>query len=94
MLANAIPHLCWMAGADGQIFWFNQRWYDYTGTTLEQMEGWGWKSVHEPSVLSEVLDCWGVSVSTGVPFEMIFPLRGADGVFRPFLTRGDARDRQ
>ena len=40
-LANAIPQLCWMANADGWIFWYNQRWYEYTGTTPEQMEGWG-----------------------------------------------------
>jgi PAS domain S-box-containing protein len=38
-LANAIPQLCWMANADGWIFWYNQRWYQYTGTTPEQMKG-------------------------------------------------------
>ena len=26
-LANAIPQLCWMANADGWIFWYNERWY-------------------------------------------------------------------
>ncbi len=38
-LANTIPQLCWTANADGWIFWYNQRWYEYTGTTPEQMEG-------------------------------------------------------
>src|SRR5438270_10404243 len=33
-LANSIPQLAWMTHADGSIFWYNQRWYDYTGTTL------------------------------------------------------------
>jgi PAS domain-containing protein len=50
-LANSIPQLAWMARADGFILWYNQRWYDYTGTTPEQMEGWGWQSVHDPTVL-------------------------------------------
>jgi PAS domain S-box-containing protein len=86
-LANAIPQLCWMAGADGSISWYNQRWYEYTGTTPEQMEGWGWQSVHDPNVLPRVLERWKASVATGAPFDMVFPLRGADGVFRPFLTR-------
>ena len=86
-LANAIPQLCWMANADGWIFWYNQRWYEYTGTTPEEMEGWGWQSVHDPSVLPEVLARWKASIATGEPFDMVFPLRGADGVFRPFLTR-------
>jgi PAS domain S-box-containing protein len=87
VLANAIPQLCWMANADGWIFWYNQRWYEYTGTTPEQMEGWGWQSVHDPEVLPKVLERWKASIATGEPFDMAFPLRGADGVFRPFLTR-------
>jgi PAS domain S-box-containing protein len=86
-LANAIPQLCWMANADGWIFWYNQRWYEYTGTTPEQMEGWGWQSVQDPAMLTAVLARWKSSIATGEPFDMIFPLRGADGVFRPFLTR-------
>ncbi len=86
-LANAIPTLCWMADENGWIFWYNHRWYEYTGTTPEQMKGWGWQSVHDPSWLPDVLERWGDSLRTGQLFEMVFPLRGADGVFRPFLTR-------
>ncbi len=87
-LANAIPQLCWMANADGWIFWYNERWYRYTGTEPKQMEGWGWQSVHDPGTLPEVLERWKASIATGEPFDMVFPLRGADGIFRPFLTRG------
>jgi len=86
-LANAIPQLCWMANPDGWIFWYNQRWYEYTGTTPAQMEGWGWKSVHDPEILPNVLDRWQGCIVSGEPFEMVFPLRSADGEFRPFLTR-------
>jgi PAS domain S-box-containing protein len=86
-LANAIPQLCWMANADGWIFWYNERWYEYTGTTPEQMAGWGWQSVHDPEALPGVLEHWKVSLANGEPLDMVFPLRGADGVFRPFLTR-------
>ena len=86
-LANTIPQLCWMANADGWIFWYNERWYEYTGTTPKDMEGWGWQSVHDPDVLPTVLERWRTSVSSGQPFDMVFPLRGGDGIFRPFLTR-------
>jgi PAS domain S-box-containing protein len=85
--ANAIPQLCWTAKADGWIDWYNERWYQYTGTTPEQMEGWGWQTVHDPEALPEVMVRWQSSIATGQPFDMVFPLRGADGVFRPFLTR-------
>ena len=85
-MANAIPQLAWTARSDGYIYWYNQRWYDYTGTTPEDMEGWGWQSVHDPKVLPEVLEQWKASIATGRPFDMVFPLRGADGQFRQFLT--------
>jgi PAS domain S-box-containing protein len=86
-MADAIPQLGWMANPDGWIYWYNRRWYEYTGTTPEQMEGWGWQSVHDPQTLPNVLQRWKASIATGEPFDMVFPLRGADGAFRPFLTR-------
>jgi PAS domain S-box-containing protein len=86
-VAHGIPQLAWMAEADGSIFWYNQRWYDYTGTTLEQMQGWGWQSVHRPEMLPTVLKGWKNAIATGQPFEMEFPLRAANGEFRTLLTR-------
>jgi PAS domain S-box-containing protein len=86
-MANGIPQLAHMAGADGATFWYNQRWYEYTGTTPEQMEGWGWQSVIDPAMLPKVMKRWQASIATGEPFDMEFPLRGADGTFRTFLNR-------
>lgn len=88
LLADLMPTMCWMADAEGWIFWYNRRWYEYTGTTFEQMRGWGWQHVHDPAILPKVLKQWQSSIETGQPFEMTFPLRGADGRFRIFLTRG------
>lgn len=85
-LANSIPQLCWMANPDGGIFWYNDRWYEYTGTTPAEMEGWGWQSVHDPEILPAVMQRWNEGIAAGEPLEMVFPLRGRDGVFRPFLT--------
>ncbi len=93
-LANSIPQLAWMAQADGAIVWFNKRWYEYTGTTPEQVVGWGWQSTQDPDVLPQMLQRWQESIRTGNRFEMEFPIRGADGQYRWFLTRVNAvRDR-
>ena len=86
-LADSIPQLAWMAGPDGHIGWYNQRWYQYTGTTPDQMTGWGWQSVHDPAILPAVTERWKASLASLEPFDMVFPIRGADGRFRPFLTR-------
>jgi len=88
-LAENLPNLCWIAEPDGSIYWYNRRWYEYTGTTAEEMHGWGWQSVHDPAVLPSVLQAWTGAIARGERFEMTFPLRGADGLFRPFLTRVD-----
>ena len=87
LLADHIPPLCWIARADGYIHWYNRRWHDYCGTLPADMEGWGWQSVHDPHELPAVLARWQAAINEGEPFEMTFPLRGRDGVFRPFLTR-------
>jgi hypothetical protein len=86
-LAESIPQLAWTAKADGWVFWYNRRWYEYTGTTPQQMEGWGWQAVHDPAVLPEVMARWQHCIATGDPFEMEFPIKGADRRFRWFLTR-------
>ncbi len=87
LMADTIPQLAWMARPDGHVFWYNRRWHEYTGTSPEEMEGWGWQSVSDPDVLPAVLERWKSSITSGEPFDMVFPLKGVDGQFRPFLTR-------
>lgn len=71
-LANSMPTLAWMAKPDGWILWYNERWYEYTGTVPADMEGWGWQRVHDPRTLPDVLDLWSASIKSGEPFEMTF----------------------
>ena len=82
-----LPGLAWSALPDGHFDYFNRRWAEYTGRPPEAMEGWGWQAVHDPAVLPLVLERWTHSLATGDAFEMEFPLRGGDGVFRWFLGR-------
>ncbi|MBW3570912.1 MAG: PAS domain S-box protein [Gemmatimonadetes bacterium] len=86
-MAESIPQLAWMADASGSIFWYNQRWYDYTGTTLETMRGWGWQAVHDPEQVERVTERFRRAVQAEEPWEDTFPLRGRDGTFRRFLSR-------
>ena len=54
-LADAIPQLAWIAEQDGTMVWYNQRWYDYTGTTPDQMRGDGWQRVYAPDCVPAML---------------------------------------
>ena len=84
-LADNISSLCWLAYADGTIFWYNQRWYEFTGTDAEG--DFGWESAHDPKILPEVRSRWRAALRSGERFEMVLPLRRHDGVFREFLCR-------
>ena len=86
-LANTIPQLAWMATADGNLFWYNDRWYEYTGSTFESMQGWGWQKVHDEKELPRIIESWKKSLASGEPFEETFPLRRHDGEFRWHLSR-------
>lgn len=86
-LANTVAQLSWMAEADGHIFWYNDRWYEYTGTDLEEMQGWGWQKVHHPDHLDRVLEQVKAAWPAGQPYELTFPLRSKEGEYRWFLTR-------
>ncbi len=86
-LADNISQFAWMGDADGWVFWYNQRWYEYTGTTLEQVQGWGWQAVlhpeHVDSVVEKVQSCF----EAGEFWEDLVLLRSSSGEYRWFLTR-------
>ena len=88
-LADNIPQLAWIAdaGTEGQVHWFNQNWFEYTGTTLEQMRGSGWHAVHHPEHSARVIQKFAHHVKEGMDWEDTFPLRGKDGEYRWFLSR-------
>ena len=88
-LADNIPQLSWIADANsyGQVNWFNRNWFEYTGTTLEEMKGSGWKAVHHPDHVDAVAEKFARHVQQGLDWEDTFPLRGKDGQYRWFLSR-------
>jgi PAS domain S-box-containing protein len=86
-LAENLPQMAWMTRPDGWIIWYNRRWFEYTGTTLEEMQGWGWRSVHHPDHVERVTTIFRQAIAAGTTWEDTFPLRGKDGRYRWFLSR-------
>jgi PAS domain S-box-containing protein len=86
-LANSIAQLAWMADGSGYVFWYNDRWFDYTGSNIQEMQGWGWRSVHHPDHVDRVVRKISKCFETGEVWEDTFPLRGRDGSYRWFLSR-------
>jgi PAS domain S-box-containing protein len=85
-LADNIPQLAWMADRDGRIYWYNQRWYDYTGMTDADLREDGWKQVHDPELIEGVAERYVAAITSGENWQDTFPLRRHDGEYRWFLS--------
>ncbi|HYG76443.1 MAG TPA: PAS domain-containing protein [Planctomycetota bacterium] len=86
-LADNISQLAWMADRDGALFWYNKRWYEFTGSTPEQMHASGWQTLLHAEHLGRVLSHWQTARNSGEPWEDTFPLRSSTGEYRWFLSR-------
>jgi diguanylate cyclase (GGDEF)-like protein/PAS domain S-box-containing protein len=86
-LANNISQLAWMADEKGSLFWYNDRWFDYTGTNPEEMADRGPEKVLHPDDLQRVMDKVTKCFQTGEVWDDSFLLLGKDGKYRMFLSR-------
>ena len=90
-LADAMPQMVWTATPDGSLDYYNQQWFDYTGMTLEQTKGWGWKPVLHPDDLDQCVELWSNAVRTGEKYEVKYRFkRLSDDVYRWHLGRASA----
>jgi PAS domain S-box-containing protein len=87
VMANAVPLLEWAADADGNFTWFNDRWYDYTGSTFDEMKGDGWRKAHHRDEVDRVVLGIRRAFSEGAPWDDLFRLRSRTGEYRWFLAR-------
>ncbi|MEG4418993.1 PAS domain S-box protein [Microcoleus sp. LAD1_D5] len=88
VLAEAIPQIVWTATADGWFDYYNQRWFEYTGLTLEETQGWGWQLALHPDEVEDAVESWKTSVETGKTYEVEYRFkRASDGAYRWHLGR-------
>jgi two-component system CheB/CheR fusion protein len=87
-LAESLPQMVWTSRPDGWLDYYNQRWCNYTGMSLQQTQGWGWGQVLHPDDLQNCVRVWNRSIETGEPFQIEYRFRRAsDGDYRWHLGR-------
>jgi PAS domain S-box-containing protein len=86
-LADTMAQLAWMAYPSGYVFWHNQRWLDYTGVNAVEATGSGWQQVIHPEYSERVVSQLALALERGETWQDTFPIRGADGEYRWFLSR-------
>ena len=87
-LADTMPQIIWTSKPDGNLDYYNQRWYDYTGMTFEQTKDWGWQPALHPDDLENCIERWTKSLTTGCDYQVEYRFkRAADGAYRWHLGR-------
>ncbi len=86
--SDSMPQIVWTARPDGWLDYYNQKWFDYTGMTFAQTQGWGWAAVLHSDDLLQTLEAWMYSVKTGEIFEIEYRLKQAsDNMYHWHLSR-------
>src|SRR4030088_1466857 len=86
-LSDPVPSFLWTSLPDGSKEYLNKRWYEYTGLSLEEGKGWGWKVVVHPDDLDRLIREWLALVEARKPGELETRIRRHDGEYRWFLIR-------
>ncbi len=87
-LSELVPQFVWACTPDGLNVYFNHRWVEYTGLSLQESYGKGWSEPFHPEDRQAAWDAWNQAVATGETYRIESRLRGADGSYRWFLMRG------
>jgi PAS domain S-box-containing protein len=87
-IGDSLPVLIWLAGADRKCIWFNRRWLDFTGETLEQAVEHRWAGGIHPDDRERCEEEFAAAFDAGRPFAMEYRLRRQDGAYRWVLDNG------
>jgi hypothetical protein len=87
LLANAMPQLIWTTDKNGNLNYFNQAVYDFSGLSFEELKNRGWLAIVHPDELKENIRRWFKSVETGNEFLYEHRFRNATGEYQWQLSR-------
>jgi PAS domain S-box-containing protein len=85
--AQAMPNHVWASPPDGQLDWFSQRVYEYSGSVAGSLNGTGWTQMVHPDDLARAGERWACSLQSGETYQTEFRLRRFDGSYRWHLAR-------
>lgn len=87
LLANVMPQFVWTSDARGNINYYNEAMYDYTGMSYEALSNDRWTAIIHPDERDENMRCWMESIRTGNDYIFEHRFRRYDGEFRWQLSR-------
>ncbi|MFP5080858.1 ATP-binding protein [Pedobacter sp. JCM 36344] len=86
-LADSITQMVWVTDEKGMHEYYNQRWYDFTGSDLETTKGEGWNQMFHPDDRERAWGLWNHSLKTGEAYEIEYRLKNYKGEYVWVLGR-------
>ena len=86
-IIDTIPAYAWSTLPDGSVDFINQRFVEFTGRSIEELQGWGWGSTHHPDDMQRQVAVWRAALAAGEPMESEVRVLGRDGNYRWLLIR-------
>jgi PAS domain S-box-containing protein len=86
-MLDSIPQIAWTSSPEGDVEYYNQRWYDYTGLSVRESTEQGWGHVIHPDDLGPIAEIFAKLSESKEPGEFEVREKGADGVYRWHLVR-------
>jgi PAS domain S-box-containing protein len=86
-ICNVMPHLVWATAPDGKCDYFSDRWYEFTGMSIEESLGYGYHAAVHPEDLPNLLEKWEIGLKTAEDYEIEARYRRHDGVYKWALVR-------
>jgi PAS domain S-box-containing protein len=90
-MIDAMPHLVWACRADGSASYFNKKWLDYTGQSIDESLTKGWAGLVHPDDSQRIGTLWEEVLANGRNLDMECRMRRADGSYRWMLCRALAQ---
>ncbi|WP_299823154.1 PAS domain S-box protein [uncultured Jannaschia sp.] len=81
-MADHAPVITWVTEPDGRCTYLNRRWYEFTGQTEAEAEGFGWLDATHPDDKAEAERIFLEANARAEPFRLEYRLRRADGTYR------------
>src|SRR5213592_1782855 len=82
-LIEVSPQMVWLARADGSNIFWSQWWYDYTGLTRAESEGFDWMQAVHPEHRDQCAEFFRQALASGAEWSNEAPVRrAADGQYR------------
>jgi PAS domain S-box-containing protein len=90
VFAQAVPNHVWAATPGGELYWFNDQVYAYTGAAVGSLNGVAWIDIVHPDDIPAAAAAWSQALQTGEVYETQFRIRRGDGTYRWFLVRAES----